>query len=251
LVLLLKKKYKDGRSTTVEEVTGLIMLLVFGGMDNSSLASTWTGARLLSTPRALAAVVEEEKQILRDYGDHVDYNAFLKMNTLHWSIKEAPRMHPPSAVFLRKVHKNFTVQTKDGHKYEIPRGHTVASPVLFNSHLPHIYKDPDVYDPSRFGPRREDKANGKFTYEAFSCGRHSCIGEAYAYLQIKVMLSHLLRNFELKLVSPFPETDWGKVVPEPRGKVMVTYKRQRLLSTYLASKTTVQELTKYAWMSVL
>jgi hypothetical protein len=69
----------------VEEVTGLIMLLVFGGMDNSSLASTWTEARLLSTPRALAAVVEEQKQILRDYGDHVDYNAFLKMNTLHWS----------------------------------------------------------------------------------------------------------------------------------------------------------------------
>ncbi|CAD6333805.1 unnamed protein product [Miscanthus lutarioriparius] len=103
-----------------------------------------------------------------------------------------------------KVHKNFFVQTKDGHEYEIPRGHTRASPVLFNSHLPHIYKDHDVYDTSRFGPgREEDKARCKFTYEAFSCGRHSCIGEAYAYLQIKVMLSHLLVNFELKLVSPF------------------------------------------------
>ena len=118
------------------------MLLVFGGMDNSSLASTWTGARLLSTPRALVAVVEEQKQILRDYGDqHVDYNAFLKMNTLHWSIKEALRMHPPPAVFLRKVQKNFTVQTKDGREYEIPRGNAVASPVPFNSHLPHTYKD--------------------------------------------------------------------------------------------------------------
>ena len=98
--------------------------------------------------------------------------------------------------------------------------------------LPYIFKDPHVYDPSRFGPEREeDKVGGKFSYTPFSAGRHACLGKDFAYMQIEVIWSHLLRNFELKLVSPFPETDWGKVVPETKGKVMVTYKRQRLLST--------------------
>jgi sterol 14alpha-demethylase len=91
--------------------------------------------------------------------------------------------------------------------------------------------DPGVYDPDRFGPRRdEDKVSGKFSYTAFSGGRHACIGESYAYMQIKAIWSHLLRNFELKLESPFPETNWSKIVPEPNGKVIVGYKR-RLLPT--------------------
>lgn len=224
---LVDAKYKDGRSTTEEEVTGMIILLIFGGKHTSTAASTWTGAHLLSSASSLTAVVEEQKQIVKKYGDRIDYNVLLEMETLRCSIKEALRMHPPAAVDFRKVHKNFTVETKEGHKYEIPRGHTVANPILFNSNLPHIYKDPDVYDPSRFGrERQEDKVGGKFTYAAFSCGRHTCPGEAYAYMQIKVIWSHLLRNFELKLISPFPETDWRKLTPEPKGKVMASYKRR-------------------------
>jgi sterol 14alpha-demethylase len=71
-----------------------------------------------------------------------------------------------------------------------------------------------VYDPDRFGPRRKEyKAGGKFSYTAFSGGRHACIGESYAYMQIKAIWSHLLRNFELKLESPFPETNWRKISP--------------------------------------
>jgi sterol 14alpha-demethylase len=101
------------------------------------------------------------------------------------------------------------VQTKEGNEYEIPTGHTIVSSMLFNNYIPWIYKDPDVYDPARFGPGRgEDKVGGKFSYTVFGAGRHPCMGEAYAYMQIKVIWSCLLRNFELKLVSPFPETDW-------------------------------------------
>jgi hypothetical protein len=37
-------------------------------------------------------------------------------------------------------------------------------------------------------------------------------------MQVKVIWSHLPRNFELRLVSPFPRTDWMKVSPEPRGR---------------------------------
>ena len=105
-------------------------------------------------------------------------------------------------------------------------------PVLFNCNLPHIYKGPDVYDPARFGPgREEDRVGGKFAYTPFSGGRHACIGESYAYLQIKVIWSHLLRNFELKLESRFPETNWTKITTEPKGGVMVSYKKRQLHTT--------------------
>jgi sterol 14alpha-demethylase len=131
----------------------------------------------------------------------------------------------PSGLFC-KVHKDFRVQSKEGTMYEIPKGDALVSLIQLHSQIPYIYKN---YDPERFGPRREeDKVGGKFSYLEFSCGRHACLGEGYNYMQIKVIWSYLLRIFELKLVSPFPEKDWTKLVLEPRGKVLVSYKRQRL-----------------------
>lgn len=232
LQFLIDSKYRDGRPTTESEVTGMIIGLILAGKQTSSTTSTWTGARLLSHPTFLAAVIEEQKQIVKKYGDQIDYNILWEMETLHCCIKEVLRMHPPTPSLFRKVHKSFIVHTKEGTQYEIPKGHTIVSPMLFNNNIPSIFKDPGVYDPTRFGPgREEDKVGGKFCFTVFGGGRHSCLGEAYAYTQIKVIWSHLLRNFELELVSPFPEMDWSKIMPVPKGKVMVTYKRRSLLST--------------------
>lgn len=226
---LIDSKYKDGRPTAEAEVTGLIIALLFAGKHTSSHTSTWTGACLLSHAECLTAAIEEQKQIIRKHGDRMGYNVLLEMDTLHSCIKEALRMHPPSQMLVRKAHKHFTVRTKEGNEYDVPKGRTVASPIALNHSIPYVYKDPHVYDPDRFGPgRKEDKVGGKFSYTSFGGGRHACIGEAYAYMQIKVIWSYLLRNFELKLMSPFPRTDWSKLVQEPQGRVMVSYKRHRL-----------------------
>ncbi|KAK1686233.1 hypothetical protein QYE76_047081 [Lolium multiflorum] len=223
---LIDSKYKDGSSTTVEEVAGMAMAMLFVGKHSSSITSTWTGARLLSHPKFLKAAIEEQIQIAKKYKDGLDNNAFMEMETLHNCIKEVLRMHPPMGVLVRKAHKKFTVQTKEGKKYEIPQGQIVATPTVVSNHIPYIYKDPLVYDPDRFGPeRQEDKVGGKFSYTSFSGGRHVCTGEAFAYLQIKVIWSHLLRNFEFELISPFPKTDWSKFLAEPKGNLFVRYKR--------------------------
>jgi sterol 14-demethylase len=142
-------------------------------------------------------------------------------------------MHPSAPLLVRKAHKSFTVQTKQGNEYEIPKGHTLASPVVINNNMPHTYKDPEVYDPDRFGPARvEDKIGGRFSYPSFGGGgKHGCIGEAYAYMQIKVIWSHLLRNFDLKLMFPVPEPDWSKFIQLPPRQVLVSYKRRRLPCT--------------------
>nr|CAB3491826.1 unnamed protein product [Digitaria exilis] len=197
---LIDSKYKDGRPTTEAEVTGLIMVILFAGKHTSSASSTWTGARLLSHPQCLEAAIKEQQEILKKYKGEIDYNTLLDMSVLHRCIKEALRMHPPAPTFFRKVHKNFTVRTREGHEFEIPRGHTILSPLVINNNIPYIYKDPGVYDPDRFGPGREED-------------------------KVKVIWSHLLRNFELQLVSPFPETDWLKIALEPKERVMVRYKR--------------------------
>ncbi|KAL0422873.1 UNVERIFIED_CONTAM: Obtusifoliol 14-alpha demethylase [Sesamum latifolium] len=55
-------------------------------------------------------------------------------------------------MLLRSLHSDFSVKTREGIEYDIPKGHIVATSPAFANRLPHIYKDPDTYDPDRFAP---------------------------------------------------------------------------------------------------
>ncbi|KAL9259415.1 Sterol 14-demethylase-like protein [Drosera capensis] len=229
LQCFIDSKYKDGRPTTEAEVTGLLIAALFAGQHTSSITSTWTGAYLLKYKEYFSAVVDEQRSLMKKYGDKIDHDILSEMEVLYRCIKEALRLHPPLIMLLRYSHCDFSVTTREGKEYDIPKGHIVATSPAFANRLPHIYQDPDRYDPDRFGPGRdEDKIAGPFSYIAFGGGRHGCLGEPFAYLQIKAIWSHLLRNFDLELVSPFPEIDWNAMVVGVKGKVMVRYKRKKL-----------------------
>ncbi|KAG6712330.1 hypothetical protein I3842_05G098400 [Carya illinoinensis] len=229
LQCFIDSKYKDGRPTTEAEITGLLIAALFAGQHTSSITSTWTGAYLLRHKEYLSAVLEEQKNLMGRHGNKVDHDILSEMDVLYRCIKEALRLQPPLILLLRSSHSDFSVTTRDGKEYDIPKGHIVATSPAFANRLPHIYKDPDRYDPDRFAiGREEDKAAGAFSYISFGGGRHGCLGEPFAYLQIKAIWSNLLRNFELELVSPFPEIDWNAMVVGVKGKVMVRYKRRKL-----------------------
>ncbi|KAM6562701.1 hypothetical protein CsatB_022699 [Cannabis sativa] len=229
LQCFIDSKYKDGRPTSESEVTGLLIAALFAGQHTSSITSTWTGAYLLSHKQFLSAAVEEQRELLKKHGNKVDHDILSEMDVLYRSIKEALRLHPPLIMLLRSSHSDFTVQTREGKQYDIPKGHIVATSPAFANRLPHVFKDPDSYDPERFAVgREEDKVAGPFSYISFGGGRHGCLGEPFAYLQIKAIWSHLLRNFEFELISPFPEIDWNAMVVGVKGKVMVRYKRREL-----------------------
>nr|GLL43994.1 sterol 14-demethylase [Ipomoea trifida] len=229
LQCFIDSKYKDGRQTTESEVTGLLIAALFAGQHTSSITSTWTGAYLLCNDKYMSTVVDEQKNLMRKHGNKVDHDILSEMEVLYRCIKEALRLHPPLIMLLRSSHSDFSVTTKEGINYDIPKGHIVATSPAFANRLPHIYREPNTYDPDRFSPERdEDKAAGPFSYISFGGGRHGCLGEPFAYLQIKAIWSHLLRNFEFKLISPFPEIDWNAMVVGVKGKVMVRYKRRKL-----------------------
>ncbi|PKU74487.1 obtusifoliol 14-alpha demethylase [Dendrobium catenatum] len=230
LQCFIDSKYKNGRPTTEVEITGLLIAALFAGQHTSSITSTWTGAYLLKYNQYLSAALDEQKRLMKKYGDKVDHDILSEMDVLYRCIKEALRLHPPLIMLLRQSHSEFTVKTKEGIEYVIPKGHIVATSPAFANRLPSIYKDPDTYDPDRFSPgREEDKVAGAFSYISFGGGRHGCLGEPFAYLQIKAIWSHLLRNFDFELISPFPEIDWNAMVVGVKGEVMVRYKRRKLV----------------------
>lgn len=57
--------------------------------------------------------------------------------------------------------------------------------------LPTVFKDPASYEPERFLPPREEDKVKPFSYVGFGGGRHACIGQNFAYLQVSLAGSAL------------------------------------------------------------
>uniref|UniRef100_I1QE99 Cytochrome P450 n=1 Tax=Oryza glaberrima TaxID=4538 RepID=I1QE99_ORYGL len=143
-------------------------------------------ARLLTHPEHLRAAVREQEELVlvrhRHGGDVVDHDALQRMGHLHRCVKETLRLHPPSLMLLRHARRSFVVRTRGSGdaEYEVPAGHTVASPMVIHNALPHVYEDAGSFDPGRFGPAREEYRAyaADHTYTVFGGGRHACVGEA-------------------------------------------------------------------------
>lgn len=223
-------KYKTGRSMTDEEITGMLIAALFAGQHTSSITSTWTGLMMLSRKdHCWPKVVDEQREAMKMEEKNLTYDSLLKMDYLYVCIKEALRMHPPLIMLMRYVHDSFEVTSRTGDSYTIPKGHIVATSPKFAMTLDNVFKDPEMYDPERFlEPREEDKVM-PFSYIGFGGGRHGCMGETFAYLQIKVIWSIIIRNFELELSGPLAEPDYAAMVVGPKPPCKVKYRRRKLL----------------------
>lgn len=222
-------RYKNGTKLTDDEVCGMLIAVLFAGQHTSSVTSTWTGMLALATksenwPRLVA----EQKKVMAKHGDKLDYDILNEMDELHFCIKEALRLHPPLIMLMRYVHEAFSVTTSTGQEYHIPKGNIVATSPSFAHRLERVYKEPAKYDPQRFAKPREEDKKQPFSFTGFGGGRHGCMGESFAYMQIKTIWSILIRNFDFDLAGPLPEPDYDSMVVGPKGACMVDFVRQKL-----------------------
>src|SRR5258708_20170244 len=66
--------------------------------------------------------------------------------------------------------------------------------------MPEVFENPEQFDPGRYEEgREEDKRD--FGYIPFGGGRHKCLGNAFAILQIKAMLAIFPPRYNFALVS--------------------------------------------------
>eukprot|EP00877_Chromochloris_zofingiensis_P002450 jgi/Chrzof1/12205/Cz06g25080.t1 len=207
-----------GRQLTEEEITGLMIAVLFAGQHTSSITSSWTGLYMIDNKStAMAAAIDEQKAIMAKFGDDLSIDVLSEMEVLHRNITEALRMHPPLLLVMRYAKQPFSVTTSKGKTYTIPKGDIVAASPNFSHMLPTVFTRPEAYEPDRFAAPRDEDKQKPYSFIGFGGGRHACIGSTFAYLQIKSIWSVMLRNFDFELIDPVPDADYDSMVIGPKA----------------------------------
>jgi len=238
LSIFMEIKYKDGTLITDEQVTGLLIALLFAGQHTSCITSTWTALFIANNRSIMKRIVAEQKAVLssptspegddnqkEDY-QPLDMDKIGQMGLLHDCIKESLRLCPPLILLIRLAMRDVKVKAR-GRDYNIPKGDMVLVSPSVGMRLPEVFKDPDVYDPDRYGPGREEHKSSPYAYIGFGGGMHSCMGQNFAYLQIKTILSVLFQEYDIEMVeNKMPEIDYEAMVVGPKGNCWIKYKKR-------------------------
>jgi cytochrome P450 len=135
----------SGRQMTEEQVLAEVMTFLFAGHDTTANLMAWFVVAMSDHPAIRAQLLRELDSVFGE--GPVDAARVGNCELLECAIKETLRHHAPVPMFAR-VPARRGVTLSNG-KYAIPEGTlTLMAPWIVHHH-PLLWKDPDVFDPSR------------------------------------------------------------------------------------------------------
>ncbi|CAG9797064.1 unnamed protein product [Chironomus riparius] len=166
----------------------------FEGHDTTSTAMTFTLLLLAHHPEVQEKIFKEIQEVIST-SDDLTMDDLNKMNYMERALKESMRLYPPVPFISRCFDDD--VQIRD---VLYKKGSIIEIFICDIHRDPEHFPDPDKFDPDRFLPENCDNRHN-FAYLAFSAGMRNCIGQRFAMLELKIMLSKVIQNFKILPVT--------------------------------------------------
>ncbi len=207
---------------SADYVTGIFISMMFAGHHTSSGTAAWTLIELLRHPDTLKDVVAELDDLYAD-GSEISFQALRSIPRLEASLKETLRLHPPLVILLRVAQEPIELA---GHAIE-PGTMVAASPRVSNR-IAEDFPDPDRFDPGRYLDGEQADLVNRWTWIPFGAGKHRCVGNAFAMMQLKAIFSVILRDYEFEPAQPLDSyrDDVSKMVIQLEQPCRVRYRRR-------------------------
>lgn len=218
LTMLLTARDEAGESLSEEQVLDECMTIFVAGHETTAVALTWTWALLLQHPEIFARLQREIQEVVGERP--ITYTDIKQLPYLTQVIKESLRYYPPAPGFGRTPTEPFSINDHDFNP---------GDTIIVSSYTLHrqakFYPDPDRFCPDRFAADAEPPP--RYAYIPFGAGSRTCIGNAFATLEMQVVLATMIQSVSLLLVPDqeiVPET---LVTLRPKRGVQVRVEAQK------------------------
>ncbi len=209
LDLLLSSRYEDtGELMNEQQVLDESLILFVAGHETSANALTWCFYLLSQHPQWFNAVRDENVTPATTFGE------LMQLNISRQVVNESMRLYPPAWIIDRLSNDEDEIL---GFSY--PRDTFTIQYIYGVHHDADLWPDPERFDPERFTP---DKVKDQipYSYLPFGGGPRLCIGNQFAMLEMLLIVSYVVRNFQLQLVGDHPVIQ-PLVTLRPKGEVMM------------------------------
>lgn len=178
---------EEGERFTDEEIIDHMIFLMMAAHDTTTSTLTTMVYALAKNPEWQAKVRDEVCKLNKKALSFADLES---LACLDWVMREALRMYPPLPTMPRML-----MQDADFHGYQLKKNTLVSISPIHTHYMKSLWSNPERFDPMRFAPGREEHKRHQFAWIPFGGGAHMCIGQHFAFLQVKCIMNQLLKLY--------------------------------------------------------
>jgi len=204
----------------MEDVLDDFVTFFIAGHETTATLLSFCVLELGDHPEILESLVGEVFDVLGDK-QNVAFDDLAKLHQLGLVIKETLRRHPPATGLLRKITKDQEIGG-----YKMPADVAILTSTYVSSHFPEYWTNPEEFDPYRFDDEELVKRS-HYNYFPFSLGPRNCIGQHFAQIEAKVLLSRFLQTFKFSLVPGQSRKILERTTLRPKDGVICTLTKRQ------------------------
>lgn len=216
LAMLMEARDEEGYGMSDLQLKHELLTLVLAGHETTANALTFI-LYLLSKHAGVLRTLEEEVATL---GGRAPTLADLpRLAYATQVIEESLRLFPPAWVMEREAIDDDVVGG-----CSIPKGAIVGLSPWVTHRSPRVWPNPESFDPSRFVKSAKD-ARHKHAYLPFGAGPRTCIGNAFAMMEMQIALAMIVQRYRLELRPGHVLELEPQITLRPRGGLPMLRKR--------------------------
>lgn len=210
---------EDGTLLPEDVVVDHMIFLMMAAHDTITSSATVLFWQLAKNPGWQDRLRAEARAVTGGDGLSVGYDDLGRMELTELAFKEALRFMPPVPNMPRRALRDF-----EFGGFRIPAGTTIGiSPAAVHADPAH-WPDPERFDPLRFLPENV-AGRHKYAWVPFGGGAHMCLGLHFAYMQVKLLVSHILTRYEVTMQAGRDPSWQAWPIPKPRDGLRVELRR--------------------------
>ncbi|MEM9255867.1 MAG: cytochrome P450 [Pseudomonadota bacterium] len=216
--LLCKAIDEAGNRYTDQEVIDHMIFLMMAAHDTTTSALTSMTYALGRYPQWQHALRQE----IQSLGNGaVEYDDLANLEQTEWVMKEALRMYPPLSTLPK-----YSAQSFEYKGYRVPAGAMVVTYPIHTHYMEDYWSSPAEFDPARFSEDRAEHKRHPYCWVPFSGGAHMCIGLHFAIMQIKLVMSEMLRQYSWSVPDDYRMPVQQSPISKPRDGLPIFFERR-------------------------